>query len=106
MIQTTGDEAFMYLKITYGWFAEENRGKTADLDKALQDCLDEFGFFQTKARFDMAKGERCLEFETEEYILRDVLSCPHCRRKIHNILKPAGSAKKILARRSCKRNRS
>ena len=29
----------MYLKITYGWFAEENRGKTAELDKALQDCL-------------------------------------------------------------------
>ena len=50
--------AIMYLKITYGWFAEENRGKTAELDKALQDCLDQFGFFQTKARFDMAKGER------------------------------------------------
>ena len=59
----------MYLKITYGWFAEENRGKTADLDKALQDCLDKFGFFQTKARFDMANGERCLEFETEESII-------------------------------------
>ena len=30
----------MYLKITYGWFAEENRGKTKELDKALQDCLN------------------------------------------------------------------
>ncbi len=44
----------MYLKVTYGWFAEDNRGKTEEIDKALQDCLDQLGFFQTKARFDMA----------------------------------------------------
>ena len=54
----------LYLKVTYGWFAEENRGKTEELDTALQDSLNELGFFQTKARFDMATGERCLEFET------------------------------------------
>jgi hypothetical protein len=71
----------MYLKITYGWFAEENRGKTKELDKALQDCLNNFGFFQTKARFDMASGERSLVFETEESMLRDVLTCPHCGKK-------------------------
>jgi hypothetical protein len=41
----------MYLKIAYGWFAEENRGKTAELDKALQDCLDEFGFFSNQSSF-------------------------------------------------------
>ena len=39
----------MYMKIIYGWFAEENRGKTADLDKALQqDCVDEFAFFKQR----------------------------------------------------------
>jgi ribosomal protein L40E len=71
----------MYLKVTYGWFTEENRGKTEELDKALQDTLDELGFFQTKARFDMATGERRLEFETEESFIRDVLVCPHCGKK-------------------------
>ena len=86
----------MYLKITYGWFAEENRGKTAALDKALQDCLDEFGFFQTKARFDMAKGERCLEFETEESILRDALTCPHCGKKNAQYFKTCWKCKKDL----------
>ena len=71
----------MYLKVTYGWFAEENRGKTEELDTALQDSLDELGFFQTKARFNIATGERCLEFETEESFLRDVLVCPKCGKK-------------------------
>ena len=71
----------MYLKVTYGWFAEENRGKTEELDTALQDSLDELGFFQTRARFDMATGERRLEFETEESFLRDVLVCPKCGKK-------------------------
>jgi len=53
----------MYLKITYGWFAEENRGKTEELDLALQECLGDLGFFQTNARFDMATGERRLDFD-------------------------------------------
>jgi len=71
----------MYLKITYGWFAEENRGKTEELDLALQECLGDLGFFQTNARFDMATGERRLDFETEESVLRGVLSCPSCGKK-------------------------
>jgi len=71
----------MYLKIACGWFAEENRGKTADLDKALQDCLDEFGFYQTEARFDMNIGERSLEFQTEESVIRDVIICLHCEAR-------------------------
>ena len=71
----------MYLKVTYGWFAEENRGKTEELDLALQECLGDLGFFQTNARFDMVAGERCLEFETEESVLRGVLSCQNCGKK-------------------------
>ena len=48
----------MYLKVTYGWFDEENRGKTEELDKALQDCLDEQGFFQTQENWGQTKVER------------------------------------------------
>jgi hypothetical protein len=58
----------MYLKVVYGWHFEENRGKTEELDQAIRDCLEEFGFEETNARFDMVIGERRLEFETEEWI--------------------------------------
>ena len=86
----------MYLKVIYGWFAEENRGKTEELDQALQDCLDELGFFQTRARFDMAAGERCLEFETEESFLRDVLICPTCGKKNPQYFKKCWKCRKEL----------
>jgi ribosomal protein L40E len=86
----------MYLKVTYGWFDEENRGKTEELDRALQDCLDELGFFQTKARFDMASGERLLEFETEESFLREVLVCPSCGKKNPQYFKKCWKCNKEL----------
>jgi ribosomal protein L40E len=86
----------MYLKVTYGWFAEENRGKTEELDKALQDCLGELGFFQTNARFDMAAGQRRLEFETEESVIRDVLICPNCGKKNPQYFKKCWKCKEEL----------
>ncbi|MDX2500546.1 MAG: hypothetical protein QNL14_08550 [Deltaproteobacteria bacterium] len=86
----------MYLKVTYGWFDEENRGKTEELDIALQDCLDGLGFFQTRARFDMTSGERLLEFETEESFLRDVLVCPGCGKKNPQYYKKCLKCKKVL----------
>ena len=92
----------MYLKVTYGWFAEENRGKTEELDKALQDSLDELGFFQTKARFDMATGERRLEFETEESFYEMFWFARNAARKIHNTIKSAGNADKTLVWRVSK----
>ena len=86
----------MYLKVTYGWFDEENRGKTEELDRALQDCLGELGFFQTQARFDMASGERLMEFETEESIIRYVLICPHSGKKNAQYFKTCWKCKKDL----------
>ena len=86
----------MYLKITYGWFDEENRGKTEELDSALQDCLGELGFFQTQARFDMASGERLMEFETEESLIRDVIVCSICGKKNPQYFKKCWKCKSIL----------
>ena len=96
MTEPWGRGIKMYLKVTYGWFSEENRGKTTELDKALQDCLDAFGFFQTKARFDIAAGERSLEFETEESLLRDVLTCQHCGKKNPQYFRSCWCCKKKL----------
>ena len=60
----------MYLKVIYGWYFEENKGETAELDQSIKDCLEPFGLKETKARFDRVTGERRLEFETEKVAIK------------------------------------
>jgi hypothetical protein len=60
----------MYLKVIYGWHFQEERGETAELDQAIKNCLEPVGFKETKARIDRVTGERRLEFETEETVIK------------------------------------
>jgi len=80
--QSGGKEITMHLEIKFGWFAKENIKRTHELDEAIVEALEPFGFYSVGARFDKGGsfeagkkriyGERILEFKTDEMVIRSV----------------------------------